>query len=286
MPRLTPHQAQQGFMTVVQNITETDYLRLAYAQAMSIKIVMPGSLYAIAADTKTYLQLTDKHHKVFDYIVPIADDYAVSESWKLSNEWQVFDLTPFKETIKVESDILFTRDISHWIHACRLRDIVLSSGCKDFGQLPATSRYYRKLFDNNGLPDVYSGLMYFRYSKPAAIFFDTARKIFQNWDQVKTTLKQCNDDTPTTDVVYAITANIIGPELCTLPGVDFINFTHLKNSINNWPESMPWPDMVVSELDETMIRINNVNQYHPMHYQCKDWLTDEIIEQYEYLFFR
>ena len=42
------------------------------------------------------------------------------------------------------------------------------------------------------------------------------------------------DDKPTTDLVYALVVKELGLENCTLPSCDFINFTHMKNSINNW----------------------------------------------------
>lgn len=272
--------AQQGFLTIAQN-TDVDYLRLAYVQAMSIKLTMPGSLCAVIVDDSTLAQVTDQHRRVFDYIIPMPVDHAKDDSWKLANEWQVFNLTPFKETIKLESDIVFTRSIAHWWTTFRLRDVVLSIGCKDYQGNPGTSRRYRQVFDANKLPDVYNGLMYFRYSQTAKNFFSFARQIYTNWDLVTQQLKNYRDQQPTTDLVYAIVANHLGIELCTLPTCDFINFTHMKNSINNWPEGTPWTGMVLSELDLPMIRINNVNQYHPLHYQEKSWVTDELVQRYE-----
>ena len=250
--------AQQGFLTIAQN-TDVDYLRLAYVQAMSIKLTMPGSLYAVIVDDITLAQVTDQHRRVFDYIIPMPIDHAKNDRWKLANEWQVFNLTPFKETIKLESDIVFTRSIAHWWTTFRLRDVVLSIGCKDYQGNPGTSRRYRQVFDANKLPDVYNGLMYFRYSQTAKNFFSFARQIYTNWNLTTQQLKNYRDQQPTTDLVYAIVANHLGIELCTLPTCDFINFTHMKNSINNWPEGTPWTEMVLSELDLPMIRINNVN---------------------------
>ena len=272
--------AQQGFLTIAQN-TDVDYLRLAYVQAMSIKLTMPGSLYAVIVDDSTLAQVTDQHRRVFDYIIPMPVDHAKDDSWKLANEWQIFNLTPFKETIKLESDIVFTRSIAHWWTAFRLRDVVLSVGCKDYQGNPGTSRRYRQVFDANKLPDVYNGLMYFRYSQTAKNFFSFARQVYTNWNLTTQQLKNYRDQQPTTDLVYAIVANHLGIELCTLPTCDFINFTHMKNSINNWPEGTPWTGMVLSELDLPMIRINNVNQYHPLHYQEKSWVTDELVQRYE-----
>ena len=282
MRRVNEHQAQQGFMTIAQNTVDVDYLRLAYVQAMSIKLTMPGSLYAVAVDKNTLEQVTEQHHRVFDYVITIENDLAENETWKLSNEWQAFYLTPFKETIKLESDIVFTRSIAHWWTAFRLKNIVLSTGCRDYKQELSTSREYRKLFDDNELPDTYNGLMYFRYSKEAAEFFTLAKQLFKNWAHIRDkVLLNCRDDNPTTDVVYALAARIIGVEQCTLPDADFINFVHMKPAINNFSQQMPWNELVISELDVPMLRINNINQYHPVHYHDKEWATSKIIKEYE-----
>ena len=281
MRRLNQYQAQQGFFTIAQNNDTTDYLRLAYVQAMTIKGTMPGSLYAVAVDKKTLESVTDKHRQVFDYVITIEDDQAENESWKLSNEWQAFYLTPFKETIKLESDLIFTRSIAHWWSTFRMRDIVLSTGCRDYQQNISPARDYRRLFDDNELPDVYNGLMYFRYSPDAAEFFWVAREIFSNWNHIKDDLLiNCRDDTPSTDVVYAIAAKTIGVERCTLP-LDFINFTHMKSAVNRFAGTTPWHELVLVEHDLPMIRINNQNQYHPLHYYEKAWVTDELVEEYE-----
>jgi hypothetical protein len=121
--------------------------------------------------------------------------------------------------------------------------------------------------------------MYFRFSQTSAEFFKIAESLFNNWDSVKTALRQCDDPLPTTDIIYALTAQIIGPENCTLP-LDFINFVHMKNTINKLPESNTWDNMCMIEVDAPMIRINNLNQYHPVHYHSKELITDEFIERY------
>ena len=56
MRRITPHTEQQGFLTFAQN-SEVDYLRLAYLQAMSVKLTMPTSKFAVIVDKKTQTQI-------------------------------------------------------------------------------------------------------------------------------------------------------------------------------------------------------------------------------------
>lgn len=273
----------KGFLTIAQNNNDVDYLRLAYLQAMNVKSTHPGAKYAVIVDDATHKTLTDRNRKLFDYIILLDQDNSESSSWKLGNEYKVFELSPFKETIKVESDLLFTRSIEHWYTAFRLRDVVLSTGCKTYRQEMTTSRIYRKFFDDNHLPDIYQGLMYFRYSQTASLFFLTAQRIYRNWEYLKNNvLKNCREDEPSTDALYALTAQVIGVENCTLPSMDFINFVHLKPGINGWGNTdTSWRDIVNYEQEEDMIRVFNLNQYNPVHYYDKAFATDDLIEYYE-----
>lgn len=276
-----------GFVTIAQNTKTVDYLTLAYVQAMNIKSLHKDAKYAVIVDKNTHNQITSKHFKVFDHIITLPyDENPTDSEWKLLNEYQVCKLSPFKETIKLESDLLFTRNVDHWWDAFRLKDIVLSTGCKTYRQTPGTSRLYRKFFDDNNLPDTYNGMMYFRYSQNAYEFFNLAKLILHEWESLKAFgLKNCRESTPSTDVLYALTAKIFGVERCTIPTMDFINFVHLKPAINGWGTSdVPWYNMVMSERDDNMIRVNNLNQYYPVHYHDKKYITKEIIDYYEQQF--
>lgn len=261
---------QFGFLTIAQN-TDVDYLHLAYLQATNIKQTQTHSQYAVIVDKHTMSQITDKHRSVFDYIIELPTDYAKDSDWKLSNEWQVFNLTPFKETIKLESDLLFSRDISHWIYALRLRDVCLSVDCRNYQGSRVTNSIYRRTFEINSLPNVYNGLMYFRYSQIAADFFSLARLIFENWSTVQAELIQCEETQPSTDLVYALTTKLIGEDKCTIPTLDWFNFVHMKSQIQGWSDQQPWTDYVNVERDDTMLRINNLNQYGPVHYYEKNF---------------
>lgn len=265
------HKEQFGFVTIAQNTDTVDYLNLAYLQAKNVKQTQKNSRYAVIVDAATKEKITEKHLAVFDYVIDIPTDLnPVHSKWKLLNEWQVFWLTPFKETIKLESDLLFTRSIDHWLPALRKRDIVLSVGCKNYKGQTSQVRKYRRLFDDNQLPDVYNGLMYFRYSQTATQFFSTARRILENWDSVRDyALRNCREETPSTDVLYAIAAQLIGRENCTIPSLDFFNFVHMKPGIQGWADENKWTDTVLVETDRNMIRINNQNQYYPVHYYEK-----------------
>jgi hypothetical protein len=271
------HKEQQGFLTVACNSDAVDYLQLAYLQALNVKKTQKNNKFAVVVDQQTKQKISDKHKKVFDYIIE-SPEHAFGT---FGTEAFLFELTPFKETIKLESDLLLTRSIDHWIHTFRLRDIVLSTGCKNYWQENSSVRKYRKTFNDNCLPDVYNGLMYFRFTKTAKDFFDHAKSIFANWESIKNSLKNCREDVPSTDLVFALAARLVGEELCTLPSADFVNFVHMKPAINNFDNELSFKEVFVSEFDQGMIRINNINQYHPLHYYDKQFVDQDLVDYYE-----
>ena len=280
---MNQHKEQQGFVTFAINSEDNNYLELAYLQCLNVKATQKNNSYAVLVDTETMKLITDQHRAVFDYVIEL--DNVTSENtdgsvyaWR--KEPDVFRKTPFKETIKLESDLLFTRSIDHWWSAFRLKNVCLNTGALNYQSLKSNVRKYREVFDANQLPDVYNGLMYFRYSQESATFFNTAAMIFHYWHEISKELKQCEEH-PSTDTVYAITAKILGEELVTMPSMDFINFVHMKSGFNGWSDAQSWLDTVMSERDGDVIRINNLNQYHPVHYYDKSYCTKELVEYYE-----
>ena len=280
---MSQHKEQCGFVTFAQNTTQVDYLELAYLQALNIKATQRINSYAVIVDAATKEKIDDRHRDTFDYIIDLPTDYNDPASdWKLANECQVFWLTPFKETIKLESDLLFTRSIDHWWTTFRLRNVFLSTGCRNYQQKISDVRKYRKIFDDNHLPDVYNGLMYFRYSQEAMAFFSTATEILKNWPELRdTVLINCREDTPSTDVLYGLTALVTGEDTCTAPSLDFVNFVHMKPGIQGWADGQSCFNTVVTEREADMIRVNTLNQYWPVHYHDKNYATKELIKYYE-----
>ena len=161
--------------------------------------------------------------------------------------------------------------IDHWWTLLEKRDVVISQGARDFYDQPARSRFYRKIFDDNNLPDVYNAITYWRVSKTAQDFFQLVRSIFENWNSYKRLLK-FPDELPTTDVVYALAAQIIGPEQVTLPNELGPTMVHMKRYINpllsnNWTKELVW--------ENNPFRINTVAQWGLVHYHIKEWANEQ-----------
>lgn len=184
-----------------------------------------------------------------------------------ANDWQCFQSSPYRQTIKLEADMLAAGPIDHWWTLFEQRDVVISTGARNFYGNLTKSRKYRKIFDTNNLPDVYNAITYWRLSQTAKQFFDTVRQIFTDWAECRALLK-FPEETPSTDVVYAMAARIVGEELVTLPPGIGPSIVHMKKWINLL-QSDDWTKELVWETDP--LRIQTIAQWGFFHYHKKSW---------------
>lgn len=207
------------------------------------------------------------HHPQAHVTIVTADQLPHGDLGGWANDWQMFMVSPYRQTIKLEADMIAAGSIDHWWSLFELRDVVISQGARTYYNQPATSRYYRKIFDQNHLPDVYNAITYWRLSTTAQDFFKLVRSVFEQWNDYKKLLK-FPDEVPSTDLVYAMVAQIMGPELVTLPAGLGPTIVHMKQHINatqteDWTQELIW--------EPNPVRINTVAQWGLLHYYRKDW---------------
>jgi hypothetical protein len=262
-----PIQSERGYLIPAVNTAETDYVACAQQLAHSIKAWHPSAQICLLTDQ-------DCSDSVFDFVKILPHgDCSNNTTWKLSNDWQCFESSPFRQTIKLEADMIAASPVDHWWSLFEKQDLVISQGCRDFYDNLSDCRFYRKIFDVNYLPDVYNAVTYWRVSPLAKQFFKHVREIFENWNSYKTLLK-FPDAEATTDVVYAMAAVIIGEELCTLPQDLGPKIVHMKKHIiptltNDWSQELIW------ENTHPGIRINTIAQWGFVHYHNKNWRLNE-----------
>jgi len=233
--------------------------------------------YLIPAIGDTYVDCAERladsirnFHPTANITILTRDMLPYGDQGGYANDWQVFAASPYRQTIKLEADMICASFIDHWWTLFEQRDVVVSQGARTFYDQPAESRYYRKIFDQNHLPDVYNAITYWRLSKTAKEFFDLVRQLFEQWDSYKKILK-FTDDIPTTDVVYAVAAVIMGVEQVTLPAGLGPTIVHMKRYINpiqtdNWTKELVW--------ENNPFRINTVAQFGLVHYHIKEWTNE------------
>ncbi len=164
--------------------------------------------------------------------------------------------------------MLCTSPIDHWWTLFEHRDIVISQGARNFYDEVTSCRHYRRVFDANDLPDVYNAVTYWRVSSAANDFWRWVSTIFVDWSKWKTLLK-FPDQEPSTDLVYAMAAQIVGPDSVTIPA-SYPKITHMKKHIN-YLSNEDWRDELVWEYDGRCLKINTVAQTGLFHYHTKDW---------------
>ena len=253
-----PILSERGYLIPAVNTDTVSYTDCAEQLAMSIKQWHPEASVSIMTNDRC-------DWSVFDHVIELP----YGDQGGYANDWQVFRASPYRQTIKLEADMIAASPIDHWWSMLEKRDVVISQGCRDFYDQPANSRYYRQLFDDNCLPDVYNAVTYWRVSKTAQEFFQLVKHIFEHWIDYKTLLK-FPDDEPTTDVVYAVAAEIMGRETVTLPTGHGPTMVHMKQHIIP-THTADWTQELVWENTNPGLRINTVAQWGLVHYHNKQW---------------
>ena len=254
-------QSERGYLILAQNIGAVDYIACAEQLARSIRHFHPAAEICLLTNVESSNLELFNYHRTF--VSPLSDN-------PYANDWQVFGASPFRQTIKLEADMVVASEIDHWWTMLEHRDVVISTGARDFYDQPAASRFYRKVFDANNLPDVYNAITYWRLSPTAQEFFGLVRRIFEHWEEYRTLLK-FPDETPSTDLVYAMAAQIIGPELVTMPFASYPKIVHMKRHMipihtSDWTQELTW--------EHNPLRINTIAQWGAVHYHVKDWRYD------------
>ena len=107
----------RGFVLLAQNTPTVDYVKQAYALALSIKVSQKtvSDVTLITND-----EVHDRYKKAFDKIIPIPfNDDAIDSKWKTENRWKIFHASPYDETIVLDTDMLMLEDISLWWDYCK-----------------------------------------------------------------------------------------------------------------------------------------------------------------------
>lgn len=270
-----------GYLIVVNDHPDIDYYRLAYVLALSIKNTQkPGyDKIALVCDDKTRLSKI-KSNWVFDHVI----------EWNEKTFWDgrsfMDQLSPFESTVCLDADMIFLRDTSHWVdYFLENSDLYICNRVYNYRNEIATNRFYRKCFDKNQLPDLYS--MYTFFKKQTELsdrFFSLNREIIENpIEYANMFLSEHKPKILGTDEAFALSAKILDISDLIAYDLDFPKIVHMKPMLQNWPwPANDWGDHVGFYLNSKgEIKIGNCLQYNLVHYVKKDIITDEIVNLFE-----
>ena len=273
----------KGFVVLAQNSNGIDYVRQAYALALSIKISQQ-SIKNISIITND--SVPDNYKNVFDQIIPIPwGDAAESSRFKVENRWKIYHASPYEETVVLDVDMLVLDDLSSYWETFKNYDVYYTSKVVDYRNKPVTSDYYRKAFTANNLPSIYSGLHYFKKSDFAKEFYNWVELITNNWELFYGNfVKEHYPERASMDITAALAARIMDAEFkVTNYKHDPVVFTHMKSRIQGWTEPTDsWMQSVAVYFDDDCrLKIGNFQQQGIFHYTEKEFLTDRLVNKLE-----
>jgi len=266
-----------GYLLFVAHNDDIDYLKCAYALALSIKTTQkPGyDRVALVIDNKESLAKLSSPW-VFDTVI----------EWNQEKHWDgrswMDQLSPFDHTVCLDADMLFLRDYSHWIdYFIANSELYVANQVYTYRGESITDRTYRKTFDRNCLPDLYS--MWTFFSKGSVLcqeFFELSRQILKN--PCEFTNQFLNEHRPKvigTDETFALATKILDITDEIAYDLPFPRVVHMKPMLQNWPwPADTWSDHVGFYLNaDARLKIGNFQQNDIVHYVEKNKITDECI---------
>lgn len=268
----------KGIVLLAQNSKE-NYVRQACLCAWSIKRTNPN--LSITLITNDFVPI--KYKNLFEYILEIpGDDLSTNEEWKVSNRCKIYDLSPYENTIVLDTDMLVLSDISNWWPMLEKYNLYFTSQPITYRGEKLTSNFYRKTFVENKLPNIYVGMHYFKKSIQAKEFYDLLKVVVMNWkDFYSQHLETRRPEFCSIDVCSAIVVKILDNKTSvTSQFENYPTFTHMKPKVQNWNRQVSsWQDYVAAYVsDDFEFKIGNYIQKGIFHY-TENTFVDNFLEK-------
>jgi hypothetical protein len=273
--------SNKGFLILAQNNKDVDYIKQAYALALSIKFSQAtyNNVSLVTNDV-----VPEEYASVFDNILSIPwEDNAKDSDWKIENRWKLYHVTPYEETIVLDSDMLLLEDITLWWNHLENYDLKFCSKIKNYkSEIVKQDTVHRKAFISNNLPNVYFALHYFKKSDFAHEFYKTLEFVVNNWELCYGKFAPNEyQNWLSIDLASAIAIEILDISYNVTDLNCPLEFIHMKPAIQGWALTpSKWQDTVHSLFTTSgELLIANIKQFKLFHYVEKDFITPVILSK-------
>ena len=266
-----------GYLIIVNDKQDTDYAKLAYALALSIKNTQKEGYdkVALVINDKTRIENFTSTW-VFDEII----------EWNGADHWDgrsyMDELTPWEHTICLDADMLFLRDYSHWAeYFIKNSELYIANKAYTYRSEVITGDYYRKCFTANELPNLYSFYTFFVKNSPLVKdFFNLNREIIKNPELYSNNfLGKYKPKIVGTDEAFALAAKILDVSEDISYPLEFPRVVHMKGMIQNWPYAAEdcFDHVGFYFNKKGKLKIGNYEQNDIVHYVNKEKVTLETV---------
>lgn len=267
----------KGFVVLAQNTKDINYVEQAYALALSLKKTQKiNSISLVTNDV-----VLEKYKLVFDKIIPIPfNDQASNSEWKVENRWKLYHASPYDETIVLDVDMLVLNDLSLCWNFVRSKDLFFTSVVKNYKGQEIIKSPYRKMFTENDLPNIYTGMFYFKKSDFSLTFFKLLEYISYNWQRFFYEIAPNHlQDFFSMDVAVAIAVKILGIDDEVLHADSPFTFVHMKPALQGWdPVPASCYSQVLVNFNSGGLIVGGYRQSGVFHYVEPKFLTKQILE--------
>jgi len=272
----------KGFLIFAQNTDTIDYVRQAYALALSIKFSQTD-INAVSIITNS--PVPEKYQTAFDQIIPIPwFDDTVDSALKAEHRWKLYHASPYTETIVLDADMLMLADIGVWWEYCGNYDIKFCNRiCNYKKDIIVQDTHHRKTFISNNLNNPYYALHYFKQSDYAHDFYKVLEFVINNWEYCRGTFAPLDpQEWISMDLAVALASKIYGIEDDVSSPLEFV---HMKPAIQGWATTpISWKNFVNYVLNKKgEFVVGNIKQEKLFHYIDKNFVDDNLINRLEEL---
>jgi len=243
----------KGYVIVATGI----YIELAELLARSIKFTQTINSVALITD--------DYKGNVFDHVI------RSNSSNVMEIRTQIYDLSPFEETVSLDADMVFLNNVDHWWDHLSKFDLLITDKVKDYrGNIVTVP--YRNTFIKNDLPNCYSAFTYFKKNNDNLLFFNTIKEIVKNWEDWTDLYTPLNKQKhPSLDLAMSIAAKHLSITQKIFTKLPYPTFTHMKTECQNWPFlTGSWQQYLALNANNSTIELGNYIQDGILHYVDKD----------------
>jgi len=271
----------RGILLYANNNAKCDYIKQAYALALSIKIKNAKEKVALVTSE-------DVQYTIFDEIIKIPANTSLTHLHS-ENRVGFYDITPFDETIVMDVDMLVTQDMTQYWNYLSNFNLYFTTNTFTYRNKSIQSNYYRKMFTENNLPNVYCAFYYFKKNKEKSTyhFFNLQNEINSKWEIFyKRYAPKRTQKWPSMDVSSSIAMKILGLEDVSTDRHSIIEVTHLKPMLQEFVKTPDRCSQYFNTYVDTKgdVYVGNFKQKGILHYVEQEMMTDKNIQCMEEIY--
>ena len=276
----------RGYITIALRSGDSDYLRMAYCLALSLKLTQ-SRVHRLCVLVEDAAAVPERYRWAFDHIVelPHGDD-SRPDGWRVQNYHQVYAASPYEETATVDADMLFFADVSPWWEVMARKELVAATRVLDYRGQVVSFNPLRAQFYEHGLPDVHNGFLYFKKGPENERLFATMRAFTRDWEATCERFFGRGDVHYSGDCSLVLALRELGLEReCQNHDTGGIPmFVHMKTCLQGWPgaQDKDWRKYADHRFSPSLeLTVGGFDIRYPFHYHVRDFVSDELLAAYE-----